>query len=216
MNQTIRPHPWYVHSYVPGVAQGDWKRCSQNLGVLAWTSVYKACWGAGRDQGVWKRKGSGFGARVVHFHSDTQPCSCQRRVSQLLILGGEGSFFFFFKSIRDGFFSTTHLEAGSIYTPTIWEYSQRKQGGEWSGWISWRKGLCLSSVTRRVGSAAVARKKDSADPLDFYERRLRVPLSPLTRHICRQAGCLLLRDSFVILFLFWCFKTQFSAFLSVL
>ena len=204
MNQTIRPHPWYVHSYVPGVAQGDWKRCSQNLGVLAWTSVYKACWGAGRDQGVWKKKGSGFGARVVHFHSDSP--AAVRGESPNCLFGGEGSFFFFFKPLGTVFFFHHSFRGWlHIHPNYLWEYSQRKRGGEWSGWISWRKGLCLSSVTRLVGSAAVARKKDSADPLDFYERRLRVPLSPLTRHICRQAGCLLLRDSVVILFLFWMF-----------
>ena len=69
MDQTIRPRPWYAHLEVPGVAKATvWERCAQSLGVLAWTSVYRLL-EVQEGTGVWEKKGSGFGARVVHLYS---------------------------------------------------------------------------------------------------------------------------------------------------
>ena len=155
-----------MHSYDPGVAQGDCLKemvpepgcTSLSIGVQGLLRCRKGL-GCVRKERRW------LWGQGSPFSLLPQPCSCHLQgESPNCLFVGEGFYFLFFKAffflkkkpLDTVFFH--HWFRGWLHIDPnyLWEYSQGELGGEWSGWISWRKGLCLSSVTCLVGSAAVA------------------------------------------------------------
>lgn len=177
-----------------------WSRATErDVWKLGFTSVnfgVQGPRGAGRGW-VWEKKGSGF-EPVLQLSEAGLPRGASPFWPTAYYWWGWERF-------------SSHLFKGWLNIDPDWSLRiilmESGVGGS-MGELPWRESLCLSSVTplgRQGCWGFVKRRKDSADTLYFYERRLRVPLSLHTRHICLQAGCLLLRYPSIVLFFFWMF-----------